>query len=102
MGLGLWLVLLLFRVPVHGERPDERVITVGIGWVLLASAASRSSSYTKLAYCSSSCQGAPVAQWQEHLTRIQNDLALIPSWVPVFQDFFYSLRKPIIFDEFAM
>ena len=23
-----------------GERPDERVITVGIGWVLLASAAS--------------------------------------------------------------
>ena len=31
----------------------ERVITVGIGQVLLASAASRFSSYIKLAYCSS-------------------------------------------------
>ena len=32
---------------------NERVITVGIGWVLLASAASGFSGYTKLAYCSS-------------------------------------------------
>ena len=36
-----------------GERPNERVITVGIGWVLLASATSRFSGYIKLAYCSS-------------------------------------------------
>ena len=40
------------------ERPDERVITVGIGWVLLASATSRFSGYIKrgyikFAYCSS-------------------------------------------------
>ena len=35
---------------------NERVITVGIGWVLLASATSRfsgNSGYIKLAYCSS-------------------------------------------------
>ena len=31
----------------------RRVITVGIGWALLASATSRFSGYTKLAYCSS-------------------------------------------------
>ena len=31
----------------------ERVATVGIGWVPLASTASRFSSYTKLQYCSS-------------------------------------------------
>ena len=36
-----------------GERPNERVITVGIGWVLLASATSGFSGYIKLAYCSS-------------------------------------------------
>ena len=36
-----------------GERPNERVITVGIGWVLLASATSWFSVYIKLAYCSS-------------------------------------------------
>ena len=36
-----------------GERPNERVITVGIGWVLLASASSGFSGYIKLAYCSS-------------------------------------------------
>ena len=36
-----------------GERLNERVITVGICWVLLASAASRFSGYIKLAYCSS-------------------------------------------------
>ena len=36
-----------------GERPNERVITVGIGWVLLASATSWFSGYIKLAYCSS-------------------------------------------------
>ena len=35
------------------ERPNERVITVGIGWVLLASATSWFSGYIKLAYCSS-------------------------------------------------
>ena len=35
-----------------GERPIERVITVGIGWVLLASATSGFSGYIKLAYCS--------------------------------------------------
>ena len=44
-----------------GERPNERVITVGIGWVLLASATSGFSGYIKLAYCSSA-KGAPVAQ----------------------------------------
>ena len=35
-----------------GERPNERVITVGIGWVLLVSATSGFSGYLKLAYCS--------------------------------------------------
>ena len=54
-----------------GERPNERVITFRIGWVLLASATSRFSGYIKLlnrfshyiklAYCSSA-KGAPVAQ----------------------------------------
>ena len=37
----------------RGERPSERVNTVGIGWVLLASATSGFSGYIKLAYCSS-------------------------------------------------
>ena len=46
---------------VWGEAYNERVITVGIGWVLLASATSRFSGYIKLAYCSSA-KGAPVAQ----------------------------------------
>ena len=52
-----------------GEAYNERVITVGIGWVLLASATSGFSGYIKLAYCSyiklaycSSAKGAPVAQ----------------------------------------
>ena len=36
-----------------GMAYNERVITVGIGWVLLASATSRFSGYIKLAYCSS-------------------------------------------------
>ena len=40
---------------------NERVITVRIGWVLLASATSGFSGYIKLAYCSSA-KGAPVAQ----------------------------------------
>ncbi len=40
---------------------NERVIIVGIGWVLLASATSRFSGYIKLAYCFSA-KGAPVAQ----------------------------------------
>ena len=40
---------------------NERVITVGIGWVLLASATSGFSGYIKLAYCSAA-KGAPVAQ----------------------------------------
>ena len=44
-----------------GEAYNERVITVGIGWVLLASATSGFSGYIKLAYCSSA-KGAPVAQ----------------------------------------
>ena len=35
-----------------GERLNERAITVGIGWVLLASATSGFSGYIKLAYCS--------------------------------------------------
>ena len=35
-----------------GERPTERVITVGIGWVQLASGTSGFSGYIKLAYCS--------------------------------------------------
>ena len=34
-------------------QPNERVITVGIGWVLLVSATSGFSGYIKLAYCSS-------------------------------------------------
>ena len=34
-----------------GERPNERVIIVGIGWVLLASATSGFSGCIKLAYC---------------------------------------------------
>ena len=50
----------MFLVFRWGERPNERVITVGIGWVLLASATSRFSGYIKLAYCSSA-KGAPVA-----------------------------------------
>ena len=33
-----------------GEAYNERVITVGIGWVLLASATSGFSGYIKLAY----------------------------------------------------
>ena len=49
---------LMFR---WGERPNERVITVGIGWVLLPSATSGFNGYIKLAYCSSA-KGAPVAQ----------------------------------------
>ena len=32
---------------------NESVIAVGVGWVLLASATSGFSDYTKLAYCSS-------------------------------------------------
>ena len=36
-----------------GGRGLMRVITVGIGWVLLASAISGFSGYIKLAYCSS-------------------------------------------------
>ena len=44
-----------------GEAYNERVITVGIGCVLLASATSGFSGYIKLAYCSSA-KGAPVAQ----------------------------------------
>ena len=34
-------------------QPNERVITVGIGWVLLVSATGGFSGYIKLAYCSS-------------------------------------------------
>ena len=34
-----------------GERPNERVITAGIGWFLLASATKGVSGYIKLAYC---------------------------------------------------
>ena len=52
---------------------NERVITVGIGWVLLASATSGFSGYIKLAYCS---------------TSIQKVLGSIPSWIPIFRDFF--------------
>ena len=40
---------------------NERVITVGIGWVLLASATSGFSGYIKLANCSTAKE-APVAQ----------------------------------------
>ena len=36
-----------------GEYPNERVITVGIGWVLLVRITSGFSGYTKLVYCSS-------------------------------------------------
>ena len=50
------------------ERPNDRVhvITVGIGWVLLASATSGFSGphvYTCKACLLLLCQGAPVAQW---------------------------------------
>ena len=45
-----------------GERPNEKVITVGIGWVLLVSATSGFSGYIKLAYCSSA-KARAVAQW---------------------------------------
>ena len=41
---------LVFR---WGERPNERVITVEIGWVLLASATSGFSGCIKLASCMS-------------------------------------------------
>ena len=41
------------NVVFRRERPNERVITVGTGWVLLASATSGFSGYIKLAYCSS-------------------------------------------------
>ena len=34
-----------------GERPNEGVLTVGIAWVLWASATSDLSGYKKLAYC---------------------------------------------------
>ena len=40
---------------------NEKVITVGIGWVLLTSATSGFSGYIKLAYCSTA-KGALVAQ----------------------------------------
>ena len=71
-----------------GEAYNEKVITVGIGWVLLASATSGFSGYIRLAYCSSA-KGAPVAQ----LVRasdysIQKVLSSISSWVPIFWDFF--------------
>ena len=58
-------------------RPNERVITVGIGWVLLASATSGFSDYIKLAYCSSA-KG-------QYLTSIQKVLASIPSWSHFFE-----------------
>ena len=41
------------HVKEMGERPNERVIVVGIGWVLLASHTSEFCDYIKLAYCSS-------------------------------------------------
>ena len=44
-----------------GERPNEGVITAGIGWVVRASATSGFSGYIKLAYCSSA-KGAPVGE----------------------------------------
>ena len=44
-----------------GMAYNERVITVRIGWVLLASATSGFSGYTKLAYCSTA-KGTPVVQ----------------------------------------
>ena len=78
------------------ERPNERVITVGIGWVLLASATSGFSGYIKLAYCSSA-KGAPVAQ---HLTSIQKVLGSIPSWV--LRDFFTLSESLSSLEEFTM
>ena len=45
-----------------GERPNERVIIVRIGWVLLASAISGFSGYIKLAYCSSA-KGLQQLSW---------------------------------------
>ena len=55
----------------------SRVITVGIGWVLLASATSGISGYIKLAYCSS-------AKGDDFL------------------GFLYSLRKLSSIEEFTM
>ena len=58
----------------------ERVITVGIGQVLLVSATSGFSSYIKLAaplLRSSSSSGS------EHLTSNQKVLGSIPSWAPI-------------------
>ena len=60
-----------------------RVITVGIGWVLLASATSGFSGYIKLAYCSSA-------------KGLQYQLG------PVFFFRISLLRKLIIWEEFAM
>ena len=56
----LWLSLGVahFSCLDGGEAYNERVITVGIGWVLLASAASGFSGYIKLAYCSSAKGGS--------------------------------------------
>ncbi len=61
MSLRLSLDVARFSCLDGGEAYNERVITVGIGWVLLASSTSGFSGYIKLAYCSSA-KGAPVAQ----------------------------------------
>ena len=71
-----------------GERPNERVTIVGIGWALLASATSRFSGCIKLAYCSS-------AKGLQYLTSIQKVLGSIPSWVPFLGGDFYTLSESL-------
>ncbi len=85
-----------------GMAYNERVITVGIGWVLLASATSRFSGYIKLAYCSSICQGASVAQLVRASDEYSEGPGFHPQLGPDFSGFLYSLRKLIFSQKFAM
>ena len=75
-----------------GEAYNERVITVGIGWVLLASATSGFSGYRKLAYCSSA-KKAPVAQLVRASDYYSEGPGFNPQLGPDFSGFLYSLRK---------
>ena len=84
-----------------GEAYNERVITVGIGWVLLASATSWFSGYRKLAYCSSA-KGAPVAQLVRASDKYSEGPGFNPQLGPDFSGFLYSLRKLSSLEEFTM
>ena len=83
-----------------GERPNERVITVGIGWVLLASATSGFSGYMYMrkACVLFHCQGGSSSSIGKSIC-----LVFRRSWVQspagshfFFPGFLYSLRKLII------